>query len=91
MPFRHTSDDAYRAAAREIYAEDDSVDIDDFAVISRGEHGAFVAAWVWVPEIVAHAVERRANAKRCPSSFAGMPCKLPEGHDGDHVGTRRQS
>ena len=34
-------------AARANYASDE-IEIDDNAVISRSDEGAFVAAWVWV-------------------------------------------
>jgi hypothetical protein len=35
------------ASAREQYGSDDC-EIDDNAVVSRGDDGAFVQAWVWV-------------------------------------------
>ena len=44
------SDAAYRDAARSLYGTED-VNVDDDAVISRGDdEGAWVAAWVWVPD-----------------------------------------
>lgn len=42
------SDDDLRQAARAAYGSDD-IEIDDNAIVSRGDDGAFVAAWVWVP------------------------------------------
>lgn len=42
------NDDALRAMARDTYGSDDC-EIDDNAVVSRGDDGAFVQAWVWVP------------------------------------------
>lgn len=44
------TDAEYRKRARDLYADDD-IAIDDDAVISRGdEPGAYVQAWVWVPD-----------------------------------------
>jgi len=40
-------DEIYREMAREEYGSDEC-EIDDNAVVSYGEDGAFVAAWVWV-------------------------------------------
>ena len=44
------SDDELRAAAveRHVVGSDNEVEIDENAIVSRSEHGAFVAAWVWV-------------------------------------------
>lgn len=42
-------DTAYIAIARHQYGRDGEIEIDDDAVISRGDkRGAYVAAWVWV-------------------------------------------
>lgn len=41
------TDDDLRRAARATYGSDD-IEIDDNAIVSRGDDGAFVAAWVWV-------------------------------------------
>lgn len=41
------TDEQLRAMARADYGSDDC-EIDDDAVVSRGDDGAFVAAWVWV-------------------------------------------
>lgn len=39
----------FRKAAREEYAEEGTIEIDDNAVVSFGDDdGAYVAAWVWV-------------------------------------------
>lgn len=37
--------------AREMYAQgsDDNIEIDDDALVSEGDGGAWVQAWVWVP------------------------------------------
>lgn len=40
----------YRAKARYIYGSDD-VEVDDDAMVSKGDGGSFVQAWLWVPEI----------------------------------------
>lgn len=37
----------YRDSAKAIYGSDD-IEIDNDAVVSRGDAGAFVQAWVWV-------------------------------------------
>lgn len=45
------TDDIYRAKAREKYGREGEIEIDDNAVISRGDDkGAYVQAWVWVYE-----------------------------------------
>jgi len=45
------SDAEYIASARDMYAVDGQVEIDEGAMVSRGdERGAYVAAWVWVAE-----------------------------------------
>ncbi len=45
------SDAAYRRAARAEYHREGEVEIDDNAVISRGDDaGAYVQAWVWVSD-----------------------------------------
>lgn len=40
--------EAYRAAAVDQWAEEGGLEIDDDAVVSLGDKGAHVAAWVWV-------------------------------------------
>ena len=42
-------DEKYREEARQAYAIDD-LQIDADAEVSIGEHGAYVQAWVFVPE-----------------------------------------
>jgi hypothetical protein len=45
------SDDWYRERAKELYCEDGEIEVDDNAPISRGDDsGAYVEAWVWVPD-----------------------------------------
>lgn len=45
------SDDWYRKRARELYSLNGEIEVDSNAIISRGDDpGAFVAAWVWVPD-----------------------------------------
>jgi hypothetical protein len=41
-------DEALIAKAREEYVHDDEIEIDDNAVVSCGEDGAFVMAWVFI-------------------------------------------
>lgn len=38
----------YRAAAKEAYHSQGEIEIDDNAVVSHSEEGAYVQAWVWV-------------------------------------------
>lgn len=40
---------AYRDKAKDIWASDDC-EIDDDAIVSVSDRGAFVQAWVWVPD-----------------------------------------
>ena len=40
--------DVYRTAARDFYGRDGEIEIDDDAVVSIGEDGAYVAAWVFI-------------------------------------------
>lgn len=56
------TDEELLEMAREEYASDD-IEINDGALVSRGEDGAFVAAWVWVryPEEVIDACENCGN------------------------------
>jgi hypothetical protein len=43
------TDDELVAKARELYAEDGKIEVDDGAKVSRGaDNGAYVQAWVWV-------------------------------------------
>lgn len=41
------ADDPFIHAARELWANDEC-EIDDIAIVSEGDDGAFVSAWVWV-------------------------------------------
>lgn len=42
---------AYRKAARELHQKDGTCEIDDGATVSMGDDpGAYVQAWVWVPD-----------------------------------------
>jgi hypothetical protein len=42
---------AYVAAAREKHASDEGdVEVDEEAVVSIGNDGAYVQAWTWVPK-----------------------------------------
>jgi len=42
-------DERYRGAAREYHASTD-LQIDDHAIVSHGENGAWVQAWVWIDD-----------------------------------------
>jgi len=45
------SDDWYRARAKQFYHEEGEIEVDHNALVSRGDgHGAYVEAWVWVPD-----------------------------------------
>jgi hypothetical protein len=45
------SDDWYRDRAKELYCVDGEIEVDSNARISRGDdRGAYVEAWVWVPD-----------------------------------------
>lgn len=41
---------AYRKAAKSQYHSEGQVEIDDDALVSESEEGAYVQAWVWVPK-----------------------------------------
>ena len=51
---RKFSDDDFRAEAKQVWASEGEIEIDDNAVVSQDEdsdepvYGAYVAAWVWV-------------------------------------------
>lgn len=53
------TNEQYIDAARDEYHKDGEIEIDDGAIVSRGEdHGAYVLAWVWVDDpILAEALE----------------------------------
>jgi len=42
--------DGYVKAAQEQYQRDGEIEVDDIAVVSDSENGAYVMAWVWVGE-----------------------------------------
>jgi hypothetical protein len=43
------TDEEYIKTAEELYGEDGKIEIDDGAIVSRGDDpGAYVQAWVWV-------------------------------------------
>lgn len=49
-----TTDEQYRDIAKKRHEKEGSLEIDDTACVSRGidldsEDGAYVAAWIWVP------------------------------------------
>jgi len=45
------NDPAYRKRARALFASEGKLEIDPLARVSRGpSRGAYVAAWVWVPD-----------------------------------------
>jgi hypothetical protein len=43
-------DNRIRNAAKEIWQSDGEIEIDDDAVVSPSENGAYVSAWVWVAQ-----------------------------------------
>ncbi len=44
------SDRWFRARAKEMYQQEGEIEVDNDALISRGDdEGAYVEAWVWVP------------------------------------------
>lgn len=51
--------DPYAKAAKRIYGEDGRIEFDDHVVLSTGDEGAYVMAWVWVPN---SALEPEAQA-----------------------------
>lgn len=46
--------DQYRQAAKRLYQDEGAIEIDDGAKVSKApknpDHGAYVQAWVWVPD-----------------------------------------
>jgi hypothetical protein len=50
--------DDYRTAARDSYTgcgghySDGDIDVDEDAVVSESDEGAYVAAWVWIPNAI---------------------------------------
>jgi hypothetical protein len=43
-------DEQYRTAAKDTYHQDGSIEIDDHAIVSHSEEGAYVQAWVWIDQ-----------------------------------------
>lgn len=66
MAKKRPTHDQYRAAAIRMFYRDGEIEIDRGAAISAGDDpGAYVAAWVWVPDKEAHAEKpAEATAKR---------------------------
>lgn len=47
--------DDYRAGAERLFTEEGRIEVDPGAKVSRGsDPGAYVQAWVWVPDEEAH-------------------------------------
>ena len=44
------TDAQYREKAKKLFEVEGELEFDEDAVISTGDHGAYVQAWVWVPE-----------------------------------------
>lgn len=44
------TDSDYMAAARRLYQRDGEIEVDAFAKVSASDGGAYVEAWVWVPD-----------------------------------------
>jgi hypothetical protein len=45
------TDEQYRTKAKSLFEEEGEIEIDLNAKVSRGgDNGAYVQAWVWVPE-----------------------------------------
>ena len=42
------TDEQYRAKAKEKYEDEGTIEIDESALVSTGDCGAYVQAWVWV-------------------------------------------
>lgn len=62
----------YAKAALKMYAEEGRIEIDDTVVVSEGEGGAYVMAWVWVSDGAAlqeSASEANDVAPATPATF----------------------
>jgi len=44
------SAELYRRAASKHWGHEDDIDFDHNALVSEGEGGAYVQAWLWVPD-----------------------------------------
>lgn len=42
------TDEQYRKKAKEKYEDEGTIEIDEDALVSTGDCGAYVQAWVWV-------------------------------------------
>jgi hypothetical protein len=56
----------YRTQARTLYQDEGRIEVDDNALVSRNaecgfDHGAYVQAWVWVPDPEPKSNRRAAN------------------------------
>lgn len=47
-PISQRLQERYRAAAKSTYHRQGEIEIDDNAIVSHSEEGAYVQAWVWV-------------------------------------------
>ena len=47
-PLTQRMQERYRKAAKEAYHRDGEIEIDDNAIVSHSEDGAYVQAWVWI-------------------------------------------
>lgn len=73
--------------AKQIHECEGTLEVDDGAVVSRGDDGAYVQAWVWVPrkEIKLTRTERTELAVRILDGLEGLAAHyspLPEGGSG---------
>lgn len=65
---RAITDAQFRQAAKAQYHDTGTIEIDDRAVVSRnvdGDDGAYVQAWVWVPNASARHVQSNEKTKGC--------------------------
>jgi hypothetical protein len=60
-PETATEDEIARARDQYALGSSDNIEIDDNALVSRGDEGCFVQAWVWLPDDEAITIERRRN------------------------------
>jgi hypothetical protein len=63
---RKPTPEEYRQAARAMYQDEGTLEIDDSALVSEGdEDGAYVQAWVWVSKSETEA-RRKGRIEPCP-------------------------
>jgi hypothetical protein len=76
---KQITDDMFISAARSLYHEEGTIEIDDKPEVSRtgdaDEEGAYVAAWVWVPN---------KSAKHTKIKFGH--CRICDHHGEDCTG-----